>query len=734
MDEGVYFFADLGNAVGMQIFARAGRALGLALAMAVLVPRSTTAAPGLFGGFGGGGPELWLADDTAKAGSTVTALIHIKMPADNHTYWRNPGESGTTPAIKWTLPPGITNGPIQWPVPTKEVTKSGGISITTYDYLGEGAFVVPLQLAGNLPPGPLELKAHIDWQQCDPTTCVQKRGDATATLTIGDQEKPSAHAEEIQKWLARLPKAKPEVALESAWIPPLSSTNQSFKIELDAQGRTVDFFPYRMENLTVNADTKVENSSNGVVRLVKSVDKDSGEWPGKIMGLLVYNAGTPDATGYETELDLSKTAGPLSVVTPPVAAGGAQLSLVTTLFFAFVGGLILNIMPCVLPVIALKVLSFVRKSQESPARVRQMGIVYGLGVIASFVVLAGVAIGIQKAGGLAGWGSVFQNPQFRVVMVVLITLVALNLFGVFEVTLGSSTLTAASELTRKEGAAGAFFNGVLATLLATPCTAPFLSVALAFAFTQPPLIISLTFVSIGVGLALPFVVVCWSPGFRRFMPKPGDWMVRFKVMMGFPMVATAVWLFWATAPRFGKAGVLWFGLFLVVLAMAAYMWGEFVQRGERRRTLAAILSLATVAGGYFFAMEENLDWRHPNRSGQAAIKWEAWSDAAVEKARRAGHAVLVDFTADTCLTCQVNKRSSLEIPATRRKLEETGTVALVGDYTDEDPAIANVLKMYDRPGVPLVLLYPKDISKPPVVLPFVLTPGIVADALDAAAK
>jgi len=314
--------------------------------------------------------------------------------------------------------------------------------------------------------------------------------------------------------------------------------------------------------------------------------------------------------------------------------------------------------------------------------------------------------------------------------------VALNLFGVFELTLGGSAMQKASDLSAKEGWSGAFFNGVLAAVLATPCTAPFLASALAFAFLQPPLVIVLFFIAIGAGLALPFVALCWEPAWLRFLPRPGVWMVRFKVAMGFPMLATAMWLFWFTAVRMGEAGsgVLWFGLFLVVLAAAAWVWGEFVQRATRGRGWAMAIAGVLVVAGYFGFLEDRLQWRTPVAKKTKGLDWQPWSPAAVEKARREGHPVLVDFTADSCLNCKWNKATAIEIDATRALVKDLGVRVLEGDFTDGDPAIAEELKRHGRRGVPLVLVYPAETGRPPEVLPVVLTPGIVAEALQRAAR
>ena len=396
----------------------------------------------------------------------------------------------------------------------------------------------------------------------------------------------------------------------------------------------------------------------------------------------------------------------------------------------------LNIMPCVLPVIALKILGFVSQAKESAGRVRALGVIYGLGVLVSFLVLAGVAIAVQHAGGVFSWSLAFQNSQFRVIITTMITLVALNLFGVFEITLSGGAMTAATELTAKKGPAGAFFNGVLATVLATPCTAPFLASALVFIVGQPPLVIVLIFLMTGLGLATPYVVLCCNPAWLKFLPKPGLWMQRFKVAMGFPMLATAIWLFWLTATSMGESGVLWFGLFLVALALAGWVWGEFAQRGRRHTGAAMFVSLLLAVGAYAFILEQELHWRLPpgTVTEKNPITWQPWSAAAVEKAQTAGHPVLVDFTADSCINCQVNKVKSIDVEDTRKKLKDIGAVTLIADYSDPSEAIAHELQRLGQAGIPVVVVFSADKNRPPVVIPGLFSKERILQVLDEAAK
>jgi thiol:disulfide interchange protein DsbD len=418
------------------------------------------------------------------------------------------------------------------------------------------------------------------------------------------------------------------------------------------------------------------------------------------------------------------------------------------LLYAFIGGLILNIMPCVLPVIALKILGFVSEARSEPRRVRALGGIYAVGVLFSFLVMAGIVIGVEAAGHQAGWGMQFGSPVFVVCLTTLVTLVALNLFGVFEIAIGGKTFDAAGNLAARHGASGAFFNGVLATTLATPCTAPFLAPALGFAFSQSATTIILIFLTVGLGLASPYVLLSCNPALLKFLPKPGAWMEKFKIAMGFPMLATVVWLFNVASDDYGPR-VFWLGVFLVVVAFAAWIFGEFVQRGRKRKGVALAIVLILLAGSYAYALEDKLHWREmideTNATSLAepsgGIDWQPWSPEAVAQARTAGKPVLVDFTASWCVTCNAIVKPALENDSVAAKLKEINAVALLADYTRIPQQITDEISKYGGAGVPLVLVYPKNPDAAPIVLPqpspLQLPSGysqIVLDALNRAAR
>ena len=677
--------------------------------------------------------RLLLSAETAHPGDTILAGVDLKMEPGWHTYWKNPGAAGLATKIEWQLPPGITAGEIQWPLPEKLPPAD----VTTYGYNDEVVLLVPLKLATDLKPGALDLKAGISWLECK-EVCIPGKMPVEATLNIGNQTKPSADAALIESWKSKIPVSGKNLSVRAWW--GISTRQDAIPLIIEwttsQESSQADFFPDASDKFDVQSPTKNISNEPGKIRLQKFVRTYTGHWPKEISGVIVEENGS-QRTGFEVKLPVSDKA-PTEAMTSPVMP---SQPLWLMLLYAFIGGLILNIMPCVLPVIALKILGFVGESRSDPRHVRKLGLFYALGVLVSFLALAAIVIGVKAAGHRAGWGMQFGSPVFIVVLTTLITLVALNLFGVFEVSLGGRAMNAADKLASKHGTTGAFFNGVLATALATPCTAPFLSVALGFAFAQEASVIVFVFLAVGIGLAAPYVLLSWNPAWLKFLPKPGAWMEKFKIVMGFPMLITAVWLFNLAAGDYGKR-VLWLGVFLVAVALAAWIFGEFVQRGHSRKGIALAIVLILLAGGYACALENQLHWREPMavsdttgplKESADGITWQRWTPEAVAKARSEGRPVIVDFTADWCLTCQVNKKTSIEIPSVRAKLKESNAVALLGDYTHFPENISAELNRFNRAGVPLVLVYPQNPDTEPIVLPEILTPGIVLDALNRAA-
>jgi thiol:disulfide interchange protein len=678
---------------------------------------------------------LLLSATSAKPGATITAAVRLEMSPGWHTYWKNGGDSGGPTQIEWRLPTGVSVGEIQWPTPEKYVVEG----LTTYVYHDETILLVPLKLGTELAPGNHELKAEVSWLECE-KLCVPGEQSVAASLTIGDKTETSDSAGLIEAARGKLPRDGAALKPRAQWDGQGKADERHLLLEWSGAADLADpeFFPEAHDAFEI-ATTSERVSASGGTKLRLTVKKLSGDWPKEFRGLLVGKQGGA-GQGFALTVPISggttganPTASTTMQTNVPVPGG-----LLLNLGLALLGGIILNLMPCVLPILSLKILAVVNQRGQAAAVARKHSLSYAAGVLVSFWVIAGLVV----LGRLATWGEQFQDARFIVIVTVLMTLVALNLFGVFEFILPGRATGAAAELSAREGSGGAFFNGILAVILGASCVAPVLAGAIGWAVSQPPLVIVLTFTFIGLGLALPYVALTFFPTLQKLLPRPGAWMEKFKIAMGFPMLATAAWLFSLLPGHYGRAGVLWVGLFLVLLAAAAWILGAFVQRGSRGKPFAYVCALGCLGAGYAFALEHKLDWRHPNYAELAApidaaasgIAWQPWSATAVAEAQASGRPVLVDFTADWCLTCQANKSSSLDMDSVQQKLKEINAVALLGDYTKKSPAIRDELKRFGRAGVPLVLVYSRNATAPPELLPTLLTPGIVLDALDRAAK
>jgi thiol:disulfide interchange protein/DsbC/DsbD-like thiol-disulfide interchange protein len=687
---------------------------------------------------------LLLSDDAAKPGDTVWAGVDLKMDPDWHTYWKNSGDAGLPTTIAWQLPQGVTAGNILWPLPEKLPP----VEVTTYGYNNEVMLLVPLKIGDNVPPGPIALAANVAWLECK-DACVPGKATVQATLNIGPETKPSPNAAMIESWRAKIPSPAQDFTIHAWWETQTTNDTRPLMIEgYSITNKAIvdssDFFPDSTDNYEIQSATENLLSQTSGFEIRKNVKKYSGDWPGQISGVIVivrngqrqgYSiqipissspmAGTPGATPAVIKSTPAETNAVSASISNVPSNPNNDLSLAKCLFYAFLGGLIMNIMPCVLPVIALKILGFVTEARSEPRRVRNLGFIYALGVLASFSLLAAVFIGLKAAGRHVGWGMQFGSPIFIVGLTTLVTLVALNLFGVFEITPGGKVMNAAGSLASKHGAAGAFFNGLLATTLAASCTAPVLVSALGFAFSQSSIFIFLILFFVGIGLAAPYVLLSCNPALLKFLPKPGPWMERFKIATGFPMLATAVWLFDVAASDYGS-GVLWLGIFLVIVACAAWIFGEFVQRGRNGKGIAIVVILILLIGGYAYALESRLNWREMPTDKQATgslinsstngTVWQAWSPEAVAQARTAGKPVLVDFTATWCVTCNAIIKPALENQSVVAKLKELDATTLLADYTRTPQQMTEEIAKYGGAGVPLVLVFPKDPNAPPIVL------------------
>ena len=708
--------------------------------------------------------KLVLSADSARPGDTIWAGVDMKMEAGWHTYWKNPGAAGLATKIDWQLPPGVAAGQFQWPLPDKFPP----VEVTTYGYETEVMLLVPLTLASNLPAGPLDLKANVTWLECK-DVCIPASQAVEATLSVGSETKASADAAAIESWKAKVPSANGLSPVTGWWekaadgdLRPLIINYGPVEAAKNLTYDSVDFFPDASDNFEVQAPTDVIDMQSAFIRLGKTVKKFSGDWPKEISGVIVTERAN-QRYGYQVTLPIADTAPAgeaISAGTTGAAAvsgissqnpeTGGRPALPLMLLYAFIGGLILNVMPCVLPVIALKILGFVREAGSEPRHVRNLGLIYALGVLVSFLALAGMVIGVEAAGHRAGWGMQFGSPVFVVCLATLVMLVALNLFGVFEVTPGGRALDAAGKLASRHGAPGAFFNGVLATTLATPCTAPFLAPALGFRVpAKQPVVIALIFLFVGLGLAAPYVVLSCNPGAAEISAQTRGVDGEIQDCDGLSDARDLGVAFQHRHRRLRRTRFLAGGFsggrrlrrvdFWRICPARAQRPGHgargSVDFADRRLCLRAGKS-----AGLARNERRNGRGRTDPIGGSALTGSRGRRKPSRRRAPPAGP-VLVDFTARWCVTCNAIVKPAIENDAVAAKLRRNERRALLADYTRTPPEITAEIARHGGAGVPLVLVYPKDPGAAPMVLPqpspLQLPSGyrkIVLAALDRAAR
>jgi thiol:disulfide interchange protein len=685
-------------------------------------------------------------------GSSVTVGVLLRMDPGWHTYWVNPGESGLATAVRWTLPQGLTVSEVDWPLPEKKVEEG---DVLTYAYSHETLLLASLYIPQSLQPqGTLKIQADVSWLECQ-KTCVPGNATLVLSIPLGTVSRISPDAQIINSYKQKLPRPMSEEQRVSLSIVDAADTIAiSVTPRPGAQLRLAgddapDFFPFAENSPVVGRTATSANDDGAVVRVPVQKDSDKRE---EVRGVVVYT--TSDGLRHGTTVSFSRgKSGSLldrKFIVDQQSAGNASIFLYLGL--ALVGGLLLNVMPCVLPVIALKIFGLVKMAGDEPRRVRRLGWMFSLGILASFLALALVVVLFKIAGQQVGWGFQFQEPRFVIVMSMLVFAFGLSLFGVFEIRLpgaavaGVSTVISRQEQKGGAGYASSFAEGVFATILATPCTAPFLGTALGFAFAQPTGIIFLIFAVVAFGMALPYLLLTARPAWQRFLPKPGVWMETAKQFMGFLMMATLLWLLYVLGKQLGMEGVIWTGAFLLTVGFSCWLIGRFATlTASRMRTWGtmAVAALLVIAG-YLFFVESTLNVHaavtadattSPSTVDAASEKtvWEPFSPSALEKHLQKEEAVFLDFTAEWCLTCKVNEKTIIADQGVQDKLRSSGIITMKADWTNRNPDIAHLLSKFGRSGVPLYVVFPAGRPDEPIILPEVLTPSILLEALDRAA-
>jgi thiol:disulfide interchange protein/DsbC/DsbD-like thiol-disulfide interchange protein len=622
-----------------------------------------------------------------------------------HIYWKYPGDAGIPTQIDWQLPEGFKAGPLQWPLPNRE--KEPG-ELEVFDYNNEVLLFTEVEAPAQLPAGPIDLAAKSNWLVCE-KECVP--GDAQLSLKLNDGGPGPDNGSVFAKYAASVPKAGPA---GTGYSVTMKASGKELVVDFSGvpEDSHLDFFPEPPENVVLNHGKQVGKS------VVLSVDGGSSAFDHLKGVAVVQSNGKTDAF----EIDLQN--GGTTVATTGAGVSTDLAGVMQAIVFALIGGLILNVMPCVLPVISLKIFGFVSEAGERPDKAFRLALVFSAGILSCFAILAAIVTFFRAIGAQVGWGFQFQDYRFVLAISCLVFAFALNLFGVFELTVSARATGGLAKLAAGSGYGGAFFQGAFATILATPCTAPFLGTASAFAFTQPAWATFLIFFSIGIGMALPYLLLAIQPKWLRYLPKPGDWMIRLKQLLGFLLLATLLWLFWIVGRLGGVDGMVELGGLLLLIGILAWIKGSFwtpISSG-RSRILAALAMVAVLViaiGSYFFV------------TAPSKIAWQAFNQQSLDNALQSGRPIFVDFTADWCLTCKANERFALDTSAVRQAFTQHGVVVLRADWTHGDPEITQILKEHGRAGVPMYLFYPGGRDRPPTVLPELISSQTVLDAMKA---
>jgi thiol:disulfide interchange protein/DsbC/DsbD-like thiol-disulfide interchange protein len=664
-------------------------------------------------------------------GQSFWVALEFNIRDGWHTYWRNPGDSGQATSLKWQLPPGFTAGDIVWTTPHRFELPP----LVNYGYAKRAVHLVKITAPKDLKSGtpsdlPVALSAKASWLVCS-DVCIPEDADLQVKLPVksGMGAVDPADAALFAEARSELPGAAPAattarirngqlvIALGKEWGATLP------------QIKSLAFFPYDEGGIEYAAPQTMSRNKDTVELAMKLGDQPPKD--GSIRGVLLAT----EQSGNDTVTVPMEIGAALTVAGAgrgAVEAGDkSETSVPVLMLLAVVGGLILNLMPCVFPVLSIKAMGLVEQAKKHPAIVRTKGLVFAAGVIGSMLCLAAALLALRAGGEQIGWGFQLQSPLFVTLMVYLLLAVGLNLSGVFEV--GGTLAGIGDGLTQGDGYRASFFTGVLTTLVATPCTAPFMAAAVGAALTKPPLVALCIFAALGFGLALPYLLLSFAPWLRRLLPKPGAWMDTLKQVFAFPIYASAAWLLWVLAQEASSIGLGAALAGAILIALAAWAYQKSKSSGTAGRVTA--LSTATLAVllaiilPVRFADVAAASTGISAGSAPAADEWKPYDAAQVAQLTAAGRPLLVNFTASWCLTCLVNERNAFADSAVLDVFRRKGVTLMKGDWTNRDPAITQALAAFGRAGVPLYVVYnSKPGSSDPVILPQLLTPSAVQSA------
>lgn len=689
----------------------------------------------------------------ARPGDTLWVGVHLAMAPRWHTYWKQAGDAGGPTNIRWTLPAGVTADTIRWPLPITFRLAD----VVSYGYEDSTLLVVPLMVPASAAPGTtLALAADVDWIECE-NICIPGKASVALSVPVrADAPGPSTDAARFAAARAQWPAPLPDGARAAAAVNARGYVLTVSGVSRLRSPMFLTALPFHLEHGTDQRATRSGNDLRlELVRGGQGRVAPQAALPGLLVGtrpdgtragyeFVAAVEGVPAAaatavTGGAGARPDAAPAGTVEPAVPGTTPAETSLSLVAALALAFVGGILLNLMPCVLPVIALKVFSFAELGGQDHGRARNHGLAFSAGVIATFLLLAGVLLALRAGGAQLGWGFQLQSPAFVAGLAALIFVLGLSLLGVVEI---GAEFTRLGAVNFEGGYAGSVANGVLATVVATPCTAPMMGAAIAYGLAQSPAAALAIFFALGLGMALPYAVLAAWPAALRALPRPGKWMLTMKRVLALPMFATVAWLAWVFVQQVGIAGLGPLGVALAAAGVGAWLLGHasVVSANGMTRTLRRAAGVAFIGVGGFVAWGASA-----SRASAAAasdtpaetvtdaygLVWEPWSEAAVAKHRAAGRPVFVDFTAAWCLTCKVNERVAFSSAELREAFAQRNVALLRADWTSRSETIARAVAGFGRQGIPLYVLYPAARDRPHAVLPEVITAGVVLRYLSA---
>ena len=660
-------------------------------------------------------------------GQTTRLALDMEIAPGWHTYWINAGDSGEAVSIDWTLPEGVKVGEVSWPAPHRQPYPP----LMNYGYSDRSTLVMDLSVPRGWPEGePVQIEAGLFWLVCA-EVCIPGEGSVSLSLPTGPTSQPNPAAPPV------FASAEMSQPVANPYPARFQVKGDEIRLRLssaDIGGNAIKdayFFSREWGVVEHSAPQLVSRDSTGLTLVAKiSTETDEpfdGEQLEGVIELVSTEEGGPDRM-------VLNVAAERGVVTSGIAgyqgaAAGGSTSFPMAVLFAFLGGIILNLMPCVFPVLALKAIGFAGSAHGSAGERISHGVAYTAGVLVLFMVLAVGLIVLKGAGEAVGWGFQLQNPVVVAFLAYVMFLVGLNLSGVFDINTG---LEGAGEgAAQSGGSRGAFFTGALAAIVATPCSAPFMAAALGAALTMSVPATLMVFAALGFGLAFPFLLLSLSPQVARLMPKPGPWMVRLKEVLAFPMYATAAWLVWVLGSLSGQDAMLMAMIGGVLLGFAVWMFGIAQESTSTRGQIFGRLG-AAVAVGLVVFYATGFETRSGPVGGVNAAAGselgEPFSTARLAQLRAEGKPVFINMTADWCITCKVNERVAFG-EGFKRALEENDVTYLKGDWTARDPEITALLQEFGRVGVPLYAIYPREGK--PELLPQIITPSMMVERLGA---